>query len=157
KALDGFYQNERTHYAQTLAKKAHPAAPVSVEYAFEDFQKGKISQSGKQQLAAVGLKDAASVKKHTQLNFAQFAALADVFNAQMKTTIYYNKIERLKYLVTPDSDGLLYDLNDAVFDMTKEYTQGLFETGMYAMDFYGNLFVGYEIFQTGKKFNHSTF
>ena len=88
--------------------------------------------------------------------------------------IYYNKIERLKYLATIDRDGHFRTIDDQLIAMNGNKSFGKYRMGMYAMDHYGNVYVCLNMIQgknvvmfedrtqtftrvRGDFFNHSSF
>ena len=62
-------------------------------------------------------------------------------NAMGGNVIYYNKIERLRHLVTIDRNGFFRTIDDQLIAMNGNKTFGKYRMGMYAMDHYGNLYV----------------
>ena len=53
---------------------------------------------------------------------------------------YFNKIERLRYLLTIDRDGLFHDISDEVVHMN-DLSFGAFRMAPYAMDAYGHVYM----------------
>jgi hypothetical protein len=153
KALDHLYGYERMHYLRAPAKQGNPASMTAVIGHYYGLKKNL----GKKDFAAVGLKKLADFKDHMELTYKQVETLAEVYKDQIATTAYLNKIERLAHLVAPADDGLLYDINYTLIDLTRLSGSRL-ELAIYAMDCYGNLFVNYEDPEKGAdKFNHSSF
>jgi hypothetical protein len=81
-------------------------------------------------------------KTFDTMSMAQAQRLEKVFEGAQETHVsYLNKIARLQYIVTPDINGLLCDLNDNLIAMNLQGMDNNYYLCPYVMDKYGNLFI----------------
>ena len=132
RSLHGVYQHERALYVGSRKQRAPSASLLhQSQDAFPKFQKklGARSFEG--------------------LTRRQYEKL-DQLTQRKKDVLYFNKIQRLKYMAFP-IDGLLCDVRDAPITTKHAYGEP------YAMDRYGNLFLTESTAMIPGQLNHSSF
>ncbi|MEX2571965.1 MAG: hypothetical protein WD737_11760 [Gemmatimonadota bacterium] len=126
--LAGGYGHERAHYLSTGKQFAYSASAV---HGLHEGLRGRQTMSEKSRKL--------SRKSFDSLTLSDFEFLA--WADYEKNVAYYNKVERLKYMLVPDGHGGFEDLKgNAVHMNTWRRVTMAADLQIYAIDRYGNLF-----------------
>jgi hypothetical protein len=154
--LDRGYSQERAYYEQ---QGKQGGSSISWSYVQERMQ-SKIGETNMKKFRH---------KQHGDLTIQEALKISQLYPSD--PVVFRNKIQRMRNLVTVSSSGIMSNLEGEPILMNGIF-HGKYETAMYAMDKYGNLFIdklggnkdyvsysksdGYELKQT-QTFNHSSF